>query len=142
MDRNGLLTSLLVNVAAMWRSLDGRYFPALADKAPTWGKRMKISTSLTIAAAVVALAACNKKSPADNQASSVEANASNEAENVSAAGENEAANIMNSAENKANAVKNESKNEAAAIKNEGENKAEAIRNSSSNASENTAAKKK
>ena len=40
---------------------------------------MKTSTTMIIAAAVVALAACNKKSPADNQASEVQANAENEA---------------------------------------------------------------
>jgi predicted small lipoprotein YifL len=61
---------------------------------------MKTSTTMIIAAAVLALAACNKKSPADNQASAIEANASNQAENVTAAGENEASNIMNSTENK------------------------------------------
>jgi hypothetical protein len=125
----------------MRRSSSERYFPASPKWANT-GKRMKISTTMIIAAGVVALAACNKKTPADNQASAVEANTSNEAENVTAAGENEAANIMNSAENKASAVKNESKNEAAAIKNEGENKAEAIKNSSSNATENKSDKKK
>jgi hypothetical protein len=108
----------------------------LERRAPTWGKRMKTSTIMIIAAATIALAACNKKNPADNQASAVEANASNEAENVTAAGENEASNIMNRAENKASAVKNQAKNEAAEIKNEGENKAGAIKNSSSNAAEN------
>src|SRR5438270_3229908 len=112
------------------------------SKAPTRGKRMKISTGLVIVAGVVALAACNKKSPASNEASAIEANASNEAENVSAAGENEAANIMNSAENKANAVKNESKNEAAEIKNEGKNEAAAVKNSASNTSSNTTETKK
>ena len=76
---------------------------------------MKITRVMAVAAAVVALAACNKKSPQDNEASQVQANAENRAENVTAAGENQAANIMNSAENKASAVKNESKNEAAAI---------------------------
>ena len=75
---------------------------------------MKIRTSMIIVAGVLALAACNKKSPAENQAAAVEANAGNQAENVTAAGENEAANIMNSAENKASAVKNETRNEAAA----------------------------
>ena len=43
---------------------------------------MKISTTMMIAAGVLALAACNKKSPAENNASAVEANASNEAEKV------------------------------------------------------------
>src|SRR5690348_243119 len=108
----------------------------------TRGKPMKITKAMVIAAGVVALAACNKKSPEENQASQVQANAENEASNVTAAGENEASNIMNSAENRANAVKNEASNEASAIKNEGENKAEAVKNSSSNTTSNTTAKKK
>jgi predicted small lipoprotein YifL len=111
-------------------------FRAHSPDGPIRGKRMKTSKTMIIAAAVVALAACNKKTPVDNQASAVEANASNQAENVSAAGENEAANIMNSAENKASAVKNETKNEAASIKNEGKNEAAAIKNSASNTTEN------
>src|SRR5574338_601317 len=89
---------------------------------------MRISRSLAVAAGLVALAACNKKSPEQNQASQIEANAQNEAENVTAAGSNEAANILNSAENRAGAVKNEASNEAAAIKNSAENKADALRN--------------
>ena len=88
---------------------------------------------------VVAQTKDNKNSPAENQASQIQANADNHAENVTAAGENQAANIMNSAENKANAVKNESKNEAAEIKNEGANEAAAVKNSASNTAE---AKKK
>src|SRR5512133_889194 len=92
--------------------------PALRPQRHHFGESvMKISTSMVIAAGVLAVAACNKKSPAENQASQIQANADNQAENVTAAGENQAANIMNSAENKANAVKNESKNEAAEIKN-------------------------
>lgn len=100
------------------------------------GKPMKISKAMAIAVGVVALAACNKKSPEDNQASQVQANAENQAENVTAAANNEAANIMNKAENKADAVKNEGKNEAAAIKNEGENKADAMKNAADNKTAN------
>jgi hypothetical protein len=40
---------------------------------------------MIIAAAVVALAACNKKNPSENEASQIEANAENAAENVTAA---------------------------------------------------------
>src|SRR5690348_18462613 len=108
----------------MRRSSIHRYLPHRLPRAPTRGKRMKISTKMMIAAGVLALAACNKKSPAENNASAVESNASNAAENVQAAGENEAANIMNTAGNKASAVKHEASNEAAAIKNEGEKEAE------------------
>jgi hypothetical protein len=122
-------------------SSNGGYLPSTLEGTNT-GKRMKISTSMVIVAGVVALAACNKKSPAANEASAIEANSSNEAANVTAAGENEAGNIMNSAENKANAVKNESKNEAAEIKNEGKNEAAAVKNSASNTSSNTTETKK
>ena len=102
------------------------------------GKLMRISKSLIIAAGLVALAACNKKSPQENEASAINANAENAAANVEASSNNEAAAIMNNAENEASAVKNEGKNEAAAIKNKAENKAEAVKNSSSNATENKA----
>jgi predicted small lipoprotein YifL len=120
----------------MWPSSDGGYLARSPARGANMGKSvMKTRTSLVIAAAVVALAACNKKSPAENQASAIEANASNEAANVTAAGENEAANITNSAENKASAVKNEAKNEAAEIKNEGSNEAAALKNSASNTTE-------
>jgi predicted small lipoprotein YifL len=126
----------------MWPSLNGRYL----RRSPQWHQQgesvMRISTSMIVAAGIVALAACNKKSPAENQASEIQANSENQAQNVTASGENEAANIMNSAENKASAVKNESKNEAAAIKNEGANEAAAVKNSASNATDNTAATKK
>src|SRR4029078_3915234 len=125
----------------MWRSSNCRYL-ARANTRDGRGKPMKTSTTIVIAAGILALGACNKKSPAENNASAVEANASNAAENVTAAGENEAANIMNSAENKASAVKNESKNEAAAIKNAAENKAEAIKNSASGTTENKTKKKR
>ena len=54
---------------------------------------MKITKVMAVAAGIVALAACNKKSPEANQASNIEANAENQAENVTAAGENEASNI-------------------------------------------------
>src|SRR6476661_3332445 len=124
---------MLRTCAGHWVTLICR--PRL-EKAPTRGKRMKTSTTMILAAAVLALAACNKKSPTENEASQIQANAENQAENVTAAGENEAANIMNSAENKASAVKNESKNEAAEIKNEGANKAAAVKNSASNTTEN------
>jgi hypothetical protein len=111
-------------------------FRSLARKRHQHGESMmKSRTSLIIAAAVVALTACNKKTAADNQASAIEANASNEAANVTAAGENKAQNIMNSAENKASAVKNETRNEAAEIKNEGSNEAAAVKNSASNITE-------
>ncbi len=67
---------------------------------------MKISTSMIIAAGIIALAGCNKKTPGQNEASALEATASNEAADVSRAGESEASNIMNNAENKASMVKN------------------------------------
>lgn len=100
------------------------------------GKLMKISTTMMVGAALVALAGCNKKTAENNAAAQVEANAENSAENVTAAANNEASNIMNTAENKASAVKNAGENEASAIKNAGENKAAAISNSSSKATEN------
>src|SRR6185312_13242453 len=109
----------------MWPSSDGGYLARSPARGANMGKSvMKTRTSLVIAAAVVALAACNKKSPAENQASAIEANASNEA-----------ANITDSGENKASAVKNEAKNEAAEIKNEGSNEAAAVKNSASNTTE-------
>ena len=49
---------------------------------------MKTTHAMVIAAGLVALAACNKKSPADNQASAVQANAENSAENVEASANN------------------------------------------------------
>src|SRR5947209_1757226 len=92
--------------------------PAFAPRRAQQGESiMKVTTGMIIAAGVIALAACNKKTPAENQASEIQANADNQAENVTAAGANTAANITNSAQNKADAVKNEAKNEAAEIKN-------------------------
>src|SRR6185503_19014487 len=118
--------------------------PALMVRRPagrtTRGKHMKMSTSLVIGAAVVALAGCHKNYGENNAASQVEANAENRAENITAASNNEAANIMNTAKNEAAAVKNEGENKAAAIKNAAEKKADAMKNASdnktSNASEN------
>ena len=54
-----------VNVADMWRSLSVRYSPALRPRASTRGKRMIFRKTMLIAGAVVALAACNKKSPTE-----------------------------------------------------------------------------
>ena len=124
-----------VNVAAMCRTGRPDYFRRLRNE-PIRGKHMRISKSLMIAAGLVALAACNKKSPEDNQASAIEANGENQAENITATSNNEASAVMNNAENEASAIKNEGENKAAAVKNAAENKAEAVKNSASNATEN------
>ena len=62
---------------------------------------MKITKTLAIAVGLAALAACNKQSPAENNADQIEANADNVAENITANADNAAENLTANASNDA-----------------------------------------